>query len=79
MNAVGSDKDVLNQITELLDFGLEPIEFKCQEEYCDYQISVQLEDPTTVVFPFCPDEESPKNRIKFGIEPPSKRRVDTES
>lgn len=72
MNAVDVDKEILDEVTQLLDFGLEPIEFTCQDEFCGAKLSVQLEDPTTIVFPFRAPDESAKNRIKFGIKPPSK-------
>ena len=71
LNAYGIDKEVIEEVTNLLDFGLEPIEFECEDEFCDNMISVQLEDPTVVVFPFREPSESPRSRIEFGDESPS--------
>ena len=68
MEAVGIDKEVIEEVVKMLDFGLKPIEFECQDEFCDNIISVQLENPETVVFPFRGSDESPKRRIKFGHE-----------
>lgn len=79
VQAIDIDKEILDEVTNLLDFGLQPIEFECNDEFCDHLISVRLEDPTTVVFPFRGDTESPKNRIKFGNESSSKRKRNTES
>lgn len=78
-SAIDLDREILDEVARLLDFGLEPIEFECQDEFCDNIIKVQLEDPTTVVFPFRTPDESPKNRIKFGNESSSKRKGNTES
>lgn len=78
-SAVDIDKEILDEITLLLDFGLEPIQFECQDEFCDNTISVQLEDPTTIVFPFREDGRSAKDRIKFGSEPSSKSKRDSGS
>lgn len=79
VGAIDIDKEILDEVTLLLDFGLKPIEFECQDEFCDNIIKVQLEDPTTVVFPFRGSDESPKSRIKFGNESHSKRKGSTES
>lgn len=78
-SAIDLDKEILDEVTKLLDFGLQPIEFECQDEFCDNIIKVQLEDPTTVVFPFRDNSESPQNRIKFGHESSSRRKKSSES
>lgn len=79
VNAIDLDKEILDEVTELMDFGLKPIEFECQDEFCDQMISVQLEDPTTIVFPFREDGRSAKDRIKFGSKSPSESSGDTKS
>lgn len=79
MATIGSDRDLLDEVATYLDFGLKPIEFACEEEFCDNILSVQLEDPTTVVFPFRSSKESAKNRIKFGNEQSVKRGRNDES
>lgn len=79
LNAIDEDKDILDQVADYLNFGLEPIEFECQDEFCDNIIKVQLEDPTTIVFPFRGDGVSAKSRIKFGHESSSKRKGTAES
>ena len=68
VEAYGEDKEILDEVIELLNFGLEPIEFECEDEFCDNIIKVQLEDPLTVVMPYRSPDESPKRRIKFGHE-----------
>lgn len=77
--AIDEDKDLLDEVTRLLDFGLEPIEFECQDEFCDNVIKVQLEDPTVVVFPFRDNTKPIKDRIKFGHESPSGRKKSSKS
>lgn len=72
--AVDEDKETLDEVANLLDFGLEPIEFECQDEYCDNIIKVSLEDPQTVCMPFRESGVDAKSRIKFGHESPSKRK-----
>ena len=37
-SAVDLDKEILDEVASLLEFGMEPIEFECQDEYCDYMI-----------------------------------------
>lgn len=68
LEAIAEDKEILDEVADLLNFGLEPIEFECEDEFCDNIIRVQLEDPTTVVFPFRSPDESNKRRIEFGNE-----------
>ena len=79
LSAIDIDKEILDEVAVLLDFGLEPIKFECQDEFCDNEISVQLENPETVVFPFREDGKSAKDRIKFGSEPPVKSEGNTKS
>jgi hypothetical protein len=79
VSAIDIDKEILDEVTNLLDFGLQPIEFECQDEFCDNIISVRLEDPTTVVFPFRDDNHAIKDRVKFGHESSSKRKRTAES
>jgi hypothetical protein len=77
MNAVDIDKEVLDEVADLLNFGLLPIEFECQDEFCDNIITVNLESPETVVMPFRESGESYQDRIEFGNEPRSKRSGDS--
>lgn len=68
MESAGEDREVLDQVADLLSFGMKPVEFQCEDEFCNCMIKVQLSDPETLVFPFRADNESPKHRIKFGHE-----------
>lgn len=72
--AVDEDKETLDEVANLLDFGLEPIEFECEDEYCDNMIKVSIDSPDTLVFPFREARTDNSRRIKFGHESSSKRK-----
>lgn len=68
LEACSEDKEVIEEVTDLLDFGLEPVEFECCDDFCTHTLKVQLESPETLCFPFRKPDESAKSRIKFGNE-----------
>lgn len=63
-NFVDEDKDTLNEILDILeDYSLKPIEVKCQDELCQNEYSININDEDVLVLPFRDSKKLTRARI----------------
>lgn len=65
-NFVDEDKDTLDEVlTYLEDYGLKPVEVKCEDENCEYEYTVNFDDENVLVTPFRDPKKLTRDRIKL--------------
>lgn len=66
---VDEDKDLLDEASVILqNYGLRPIDVKCEDEFCQQDYTIELEDKGVLVYPFREHNESNRSRIKLRNE-----------
>lgn len=63
---VDEDKEILDEVAGILQgYGLRPLDVKCNDEFCQQDYSIELDDKSVLVFPFREHKEFDRSRIKL--------------
>lgn len=66
-NAVGQDLVILNEVDKLLYHSTLPLNVRYTYKGEVINERVQLDDPMTLIFPYCGPEDLKRNPIRFGV------------